>query len=490
MSFVKSQWFNNNGIPCAGCLLYTYDAGTSTPLATYEDAAETTPNSNPVVLDASGRATIFLGAASYKFVMTLANGTQLWTVDGVNASNLLILSTDNVWSGTNTFDNTVTFNSTVTMNDGFTANGPAILTDGGTFSGSFAGSPSFTGTPNFANGFTDTVATGTPPFTVDSTTQVNNLNAGLLNGCTWAAPCAIGTTTPNTAIFTALQANTNFVLNSSTPQTGIAGTDSSLLSAGVISGTGAITAAVPHSGDAGTGFNVGDLLSVMGGGGTGGVIKVAAVTAGVPTSYTVVNQGSGYANTGGAALSVLTGTGVAGEADITASSGTVGAPLCTDAQGGATTVGCPVLAGVGALASTTISGTTISDSSATSIGTLTVAQPASPCTWRIVASYTFGFHSGSNQAAVSAAIWDGTNAWGAAGSTGSSNGADGAESAESWTGQSPTYNSSTSTVTLTLYAQSTTTTDPTLRTATPISFGSPISGTVPYKFQAYGICME
>lgn len=51
---------------------------------------------------------------------------------------------------------------------------------------------------------TSTVATGTAPLTVTSTTQVNNLNVSQLIGATWAAPGAIGGTTPAAGTFTPL----------------------------------------------------------------------------------------------------------------------------------------------------------------------------------------------------------------------------------------------------------------------------------------------
>jgi hypothetical protein len=50
--------------------------------------------------------------------------------------------------------------------------------------------------------FVSTVATGTAPFTITSTTQVTNLNASTLGGSTFAVPSAIGATTPNTGKFT------------------------------------------------------------------------------------------------------------------------------------------------------------------------------------------------------------------------------------------------------------------------------------------------
>ena len=49
------------------------------------------------------------------------------------------------------------------------------------------------------------VTTGTAPFIIGSTTLVANLNAGLLQGATWAAPSAIGSATPTTGKFTTIE---------------------------------------------------------------------------------------------------------------------------------------------------------------------------------------------------------------------------------------------------------------------------------------------
>ncbi len=236
--FVYSQWFNNNGQPCAGCYLYTYESGTTTPLATYEDSGETTENANPVVLDSAGRAKVFLGTSAYTFELTLSTGTELWSIDGISSSPLQILSLDNTWTGTNTFSAATTFSALATLSAGLTANGPADLESGGAMSGTFTGSPSFSGTPTFSSGFTSTVATGTAPFTVDSTTQVANLNASELEGDTWEAPGTIGSTTPSTAAFTTLSASTSFSLAGATALTAVQGKgDTNLLAAGTVSST-------------------------------------------------------------------------------------------------------------------------------------------------------------------------------------------------------------------------------------------------------------
>lgn len=85
---MPSPWFSgfdDNGDPLVGGLLYTYAAGTSTPLATYSDVNLTTANANPVVLDAAGRATVYLLASAYKFVLKTSAGVTVRTQDNVSA---------------------------------------------------------------------------------------------------------------------------------------------------------------------------------------------------------------------------------------------------------------------------------------------------------------------------------------------------------------------------------------------------------------------
>lgn len=77
---------DDNGDPLAGGLLYTYDAGTTTPKATYTTAAGDVAQTNPVVLDAYGRAVLFLDGA-YKFVLKDSEGNAITngTTDNVTA---------------------------------------------------------------------------------------------------------------------------------------------------------------------------------------------------------------------------------------------------------------------------------------------------------------------------------------------------------------------------------------------------------------------
>ena len=80
------QFFDNNGVPLAGGLIYTYAAGTTTPQATYTTSAGTIAHSNPIVLNSAGRVPggeIWLLIASYKFVLQTSAAVLIATYDNV-----------------------------------------------------------------------------------------------------------------------------------------------------------------------------------------------------------------------------------------------------------------------------------------------------------------------------------------------------------------------------------------------------------------------
>jgi parallel beta-helix repeat protein len=84
---LEFQGMGFGGVPLPGGKLYSYIAGTSTPQATYVDSTQTTPNANPVLLDASGRANVWLNPALvYKFVLQDFFGNQIYVVDQVQGS--------------------------------------------------------------------------------------------------------------------------------------------------------------------------------------------------------------------------------------------------------------------------------------------------------------------------------------------------------------------------------------------------------------------
>lgn len=84
----RQQLFGVNGEPLAFGKMYTYEAGTSTPLATFTDADETGANPNPVELDASGWADVFWSEnILYRVVVEDSVGNVLYTVDDFGGSS-------------------------------------------------------------------------------------------------------------------------------------------------------------------------------------------------------------------------------------------------------------------------------------------------------------------------------------------------------------------------------------------------------------------
>jgi hypothetical protein len=77
-----AQFFDSNGDPLSGGKVYTYIAGTTTPKATYTDAGGLTPAANPIILDSSGRAAIWI-VGTYR-------------IDVYTSADVLVRSTDEV----------------------------------------------------------------------------------------------------------------------------------------------------------------------------------------------------------------------------------------------------------------------------------------------------------------------------------------------------------------------------------------------------------
>lgn len=85
-SFVSGrfQGFDSAGIPLSGGLLYSYAAGTLTPLSTYTTQSGGVANANPVVLDSAGRAPVWLSASSYRFILKTAAGVTVTDDDNIS----------------------------------------------------------------------------------------------------------------------------------------------------------------------------------------------------------------------------------------------------------------------------------------------------------------------------------------------------------------------------------------------------------------------
>lgn len=91
----RTQFLTPAGAPLAGGKLYTYLAGGTTPVATYQDQDLTIQNENPILLDSTGSCAIWLDPTkSYKFALKTALGATLpgWPIDNVSgAANAISL---------------------------------------------------------------------------------------------------------------------------------------------------------------------------------------------------------------------------------------------------------------------------------------------------------------------------------------------------------------------------------------------------------------
>jgi len=87
---VGAQFFNNSGsAPLSGGKIYSYEAGTTTPLATYTSSTGNTAHTNPIILDSAGRVPggeIWNQLQLYKFVLETSTGVLIATYDNVGSS--------------------------------------------------------------------------------------------------------------------------------------------------------------------------------------------------------------------------------------------------------------------------------------------------------------------------------------------------------------------------------------------------------------------
>jgi hypothetical protein len=144
----KLQFFGSDGLPLVGGKLYTYAAGTTTPLATYTDHTANTSNTNPVILDSAGEADVWLPeTTAYKYVLKDADDVTLYTVDyisvpvttnsfasppaiGTGTPNSATFTTLNV-TGVAIFEDTANFTEDVTFDTDVEIAGRLSLTGTG-----------------------------------------------------------------------------------------------------------------------------------------------------------------------------------------------------------------------------------------------------------------------------------------------------------------------------------------------------------------------
>lgn len=119
IGWINRQFTDDVGNVLSGGLVYAFLAGTDTPTDTYTTSALNVANANPVVLDAAGRATIYLDPSiNYKFIVSTSADVEVYTLDDVPGSipieNPVTVTENGI--GTTSTDGVVLINNTLAAN--------------------------------------------------------------------------------------------------------------------------------------------------------------------------------------------------------------------------------------------------------------------------------------------------------------------------------------------------------------------------------------
>lgn len=90
--------YDTDGHPLVGGKLYTYDANTSVPKATYGDPFFIAANTNPVVLSADGNALVYLDGF-YRLILTDAEDVQRWEIDNYSYPSSEVIPPSGIVAG-------------------------------------------------------------------------------------------------------------------------------------------------------------------------------------------------------------------------------------------------------------------------------------------------------------------------------------------------------------------------------------------------------
>lgn len=245
---------NGVQVVAGASILVCINGATGTPCSPtasiYSDSLLTIPLSNPTNADANGNYFMYAAPGKYQIQISgVGLTTRVFkdvvvpndpvnpvfnniTINGtcvgcggasltasvplqISASNISILGCTNIACAFNGLAPLIStpVAGAIMFNSGSSINWAAlsgnILNPGAVLYETPSGVPSFSASPSLgsvtvSNQFISTLATGTPPLVVTSTTNVPHLNASLLNGNTFASPGPIGGTTPGTGNFTTL----------------------------------------------------------------------------------------------------------------------------------------------------------------------------------------------------------------------------------------------------------------------------------------------
>lgn len=129
LTMVRHRFYDNDGTLLAGGKVYIYAAGTTTPQNSYTDYTGVTPNTNPVILDTKGEASIWT-SGTFKINVTNSADVQVtgYPVDyaGQGYNNVALTGTTTAeqlavgnlgTEGTGINVSGVTYNSTFKVSD-------------------------------------------------------------------------------------------------------------------------------------------------------------------------------------------------------------------------------------------------------------------------------------------------------------------------------------------------------------------------------------
>jgi len=201
-----TQFFDNSGAPLSGGLLYTYAAGTTTPLATYTSASGAVANSNPIVLNSAGRLDneVWLTTPlTYKFILKDSNNVTIATYDdipGIGSVSGLTSGTSILYgNGSGGFSNVV-----IGANLSFVSGTLSATAGGGSGVTSVALTApdafTVTGSPVTSTGTLAVTYSGTPiPLTSGGTGTSTLINNGVILGPAYSGATSVQFVAPGNA---------------------------------------------------------------------------------------------------------------------------------------------------------------------------------------------------------------------------------------------------------------------------------------------------
>lgn len=252
------QYFNNAGTtPLAGGKLYTYAAGTLTPLVTYSNS-DGTQNTNPVILDSTGRAVIYRSSASYKFILKTSADVTIWTRDNIQSAGLNAISNFNHTQNTVAkFGGSQTLATSRITDDGTTVNIGVANSLGGALSVAGDGSNYINLSQATADGFGPIMfllksrGTHAAPLDVQNGDNIFNMVARAYSGSSFFSTAQISMSVDGT--FTSNQAPPSRILFATNAANASSTTQMRIDSTGLVTLTRSMLVGAATGGDKGAG---------------------------------------------------------------------------------------------------------------------------------------------------------------------------------------------------------------------------------------------